>query len=168
MTRSRPRELFRRLEDGRIALDLPRGVREFVIAAAERVQETGSSPGTLGFDGLFGSIDQSADVDDPAYVLSRQLAVDELASVVSASARKQVIEPDEAEAWLKLLGMALSRRAAELGIRTTDDRPTMSAHDEAVVRVIYALQVGLIDAIDQRDDPEDPEDPDDPDRSLPA
>ncbi len=159
MTRSRPRELFRRLDDGRIALDLPRGVRELVVAAAEQVQETGASPGSRGFDGLFARIDESADVDDPAYVLSRQLAMDELVSVVSASARKQVIEPDEAEAWLKLLGMALSRRAAELGIRTMDDRPPLSAHDEALIHVIYALQVGLIDAIDE---------PGEPDRPLPA
>jgi hypothetical protein len=149
VTRSRRREPFRRLEDGRIALDLPYGVREFMVDAAERLRDTGASPGSLGFVGLFGRIDETADVDDPAYVLARQLSVDEVVSVVSASARKEVIEPQEAEAWLKLLGLTLSRRAAELGVRTEDDRAALGVRDEAVIRVVYALQAGLIDALDE-------------------
>lgn len=149
MTRSRRREPFRRLEDGRIALDLPPGVREFMVAAAQGLRESGASPGSPGFEGLFGTIDESAVVDDPAYVLTRQLEVDEVVSVVSASAQSEVIELAEAEAWLKLLGMTLARRAAELGVRTEEDRRALSVRDEAVIRVVYALQVALIDVMDE-------------------
>ncbi|HTX63860.1 MAG TPA: hypothetical protein VMD28_09485, partial [Acidimicrobiales bacterium] len=107
MTRSRGREPFRRLDGGRIALDLPPGVREFLVAAMEGLRETGTSPGSPGFAGVFGRIDESTDVDDPAYVLTRQLAVDGVVSVVSGSLQKAVIDRAEAEAWLKLLGMTL-------------------------------------------------------------
>ncbi|HLW45305.1 MAG TPA: hypothetical protein VKR78_03745 [Acidimicrobiales bacterium] len=151
MSRSRGREPFQRLEDGRIALDLPPGVREFMIAAAQRLRETGGTPGSSGFDRLFGHIDESADLDDPAYVLARQLAIDEVVELVAASAEKDLIDPEEAEAWLKVLGMTLSRLSAELGIVTEADRAELAAQDEAVVRVIYALEVGLIDALDQSD-----------------
>jgi hypothetical protein len=136
------------LEDGRIALSLPPGAREFMVAAAGRLQDAGASPTSPGFEGVFGPIDESAVVDDPAYVLERQLAVDEVLSVVSSSVQKDVIEPEEAEAWLKLLGMTLSRRTAELGVRTEADRAALAAEDEAEIRVVYALQMSLIDAID--------------------
>ena len=151
MTRPRERPPFRRLEDGRIALSLPRGVRAFIAAAAGRLQEAGASPASRGFEGVFGRIDENAVVDDPAYVLERQLAVDEVLSVVSSSAHKDVIEPEEAEAWLKVLGMTLSRRSAELGVRTEADRAALAAEHEAEIRIVYALQVGLIDAIDGPD-----------------
>jgi hypothetical protein len=120
-----------------------------MIAAVQRLRDTGASPGSPGFECLFGPIEESAAVDDPAYVLARQLAVDDVVSVVSASADKDVIDPEEAEAWLKVLGMTLSRRAAELGVRTEEDRAALGAEDEAVVRVVYALQVGLIEALDE-------------------
>ena len=119
-----------------------------MAAAAQQLSETGAAPGSPGFDRLFGRIDEAADVDDPAYVLARQLAVDEVVSAVATSAQKAVLDPEEAEAWLKVLGMTLSRRMAELGIRSEQDRATLGAEDEAVIRVAYALQVGLIDALD--------------------
>lgn len=149
MTGGRRRKPFRRLEDGRIALDLPPGVREFMVAAAARLREVGATPDAPGFERLFGPIDEGAVVDDPAYVLSRQLAVDEVVATVSASVQREVIQPEEAEAWLKVLGMTLSRLAAELEICTEDDRAALGAGDEAVIRVVYALQVGLIDAVDE-------------------
>ncbi len=119
-----------------------------MIAVAGRLEEAGASPSSPGFACLFGRIDESAVVDDPAYVLERQLAVDEVLSVVASSARKDVIEREEAEAWLKVLGMTLSRRAAELGLRTEADRASLPAKEEAEISVVYALQVSLIDAID--------------------
>ena len=119
-----------------------------MIAVTRRLEEDGASPRSPGFESLFGRIDESAVVDDPAYVLERQLAVDDVLSLVAASASKDVIEPEEAEAWLKVLGMTLSRRAAELGVRTEADRASLPAKEEAAIRVVYALQVSLIDAID--------------------
>ncbi len=119
-----------------------------MVTAAHRLRETGAAPGSPAFEGLFGPIDESVAVDDPSYVLARQLAVDEVVSVVSASAEKEVIEPAEAEAWLKLLGMTLTRRAAELGVRTEHDRETVGVRDEAIIQVVYALQLGLIDVLD--------------------
>jgi len=139
---------FRRLEDGRIAVRLPAAVRSFLAAAAERLREVGASPGSPGFARLFGRIDETADADDPAYVLARQLAVDEVVAAVAASAEKSVIDPEEAEAWLAVLGMTLSRRAEELGLRTEEDRARIAREDEAVIRVVYALQAGLIDVLD--------------------
>ncbi len=148
MTRPRARQPFRRMEDGRIALNLPRGVRELVATAAGRLREAGTSPTSPGFESLFGRIDESAVVDDPAHVLGRQLAVDDVLSAVSSSVQKDVIDPEEAEAWLKVLGMTLSRRAAELGVRTEADRASLPAKEEQEIRLVYALQVSLIDAID--------------------
>lgn len=145
----RRRVPFQPLGDGLISLDLPPGVREFMMAAAQRLRDTGASPGSAGFERLFGRIDEAGEVDDPAYVLARQLAVDDVVSAVLASAEKKVIDADEAEAWLKVLGMTLSRRAAELGIRTEQDRATIGAEDEAVIRVAYTLQVALIDVLDE-------------------
>ncbi|MDA8311830.1 MAG: hypothetical protein M0Z46_14690 [Actinomycetota bacterium] len=148
MTKRRRQAPFRRLPDGRIELDLSPGVREFMAAAAERLRETVEAPGSAAFERLYGRIDESADMDDPAYVLARQLAVDEIVHAVSASARAPVIDAGEAEAWLKVLGMTLSRQCAERGLRTEEDRAKLDAQDEAVIRVAYALQVGLIDALD--------------------
>ncbi len=119
-----------------------------MIAAAERLRDTGSSPGTAGYGRLFGRIDESAEVDDPAYVVARQIAVDELATSVLESTQESVIDSEVAEAWLKVLGLTLSRRAAELGVLTEEDRERLDEQDLAVVRVAYALQVGLIDALD--------------------
>jgi hypothetical protein len=140
---------FKRLDDGRIAVRLPSAVRSFVAAAAERLREVGESPGSPGFARLFGRIDETADADDPAYVLARQLAVDDVVAAVAASAEKPVIDPEEAEAWLAVLGMTLSRRSEELGLRTEEDRAGITREDEAVIRVVYALQAGLIDALDE-------------------
>ncbi len=148
MTRRR-RVAFQRLDDGRIAVRLPAAVRSFVAAAAERLHEVGMAPGSPGFARLFGRIDETADADDPAYVLARQLAVDEVVAAVATSAEKSVIDPDEAEAWLAVLGMTLSRRAEELGLRTEEDRAGIAREDEAVIRVVYALQAALIDALDE-------------------
>lgn len=120
-----------------------------MVAAAERLRDTGSSPGTAGYGRLFGRIDESAEVDDPAYVVERQIAVDELATRVLDSAESSVLDSDEAEAWLKVLGLTLSRRAAELGILTEEDRERLDEQESAVIRVAYALQVGLIDALDE-------------------
>ncbi|HVC13897.1 MAG TPA: hypothetical protein VND62_03465 [Acidimicrobiales bacterium] len=148
---ARRRAPFRRTADGRIGLDLPPGVREFMTAAAERLRDTGSTPGSPGFLRLFGRIDESAEVDDPAYVLGRQLAIDEVVAAVAASAQKPTIDTDEAEAWLKVLGMTLSRRSAELGVRTDEDREKLDDEDQAVIRVAYALQVALMDVLDDPD-----------------
>lgn len=131
-----------------------------MLAAAQRLRDTGESPGTPGFDRLYGHIDETAEVDDPAYVLGRQLAMDDVVSVVLASAEKSVIDPDEGEAWLKVLGMTLSRRAAELDIRTEDDRARVGAEDEAVIRVAYTLQVALIDVLDELDARDERDEPD--------
>ena len=148
---NRRRLAFRRLDDGRIALRLPAEVRSFMAAAAAQLRDVGASPGSPGFARLFGRIDETADADDPAYVLARQLAVDEVVAAVAASAWKSVVDPEEAEAWLAVLGMTLSRRAEELGIRTEEDRAGLAAEDEAVIRVVYALQAGLMDALDERE-----------------
>ncbi len=142
---------FQRLDDGRIAVRLPAAVRSFVAAAAERLRDVGTAPGSPGFARLFGRIDETADADDPAYVLARQLAVDEAVAAVAASTEKPVIDLEEAEAWLAVLGMTLSRRMEELGVRTEADRAGIAREDEAVIRVVYALQAGLIDALDERE-----------------
>lgn len=149
MSKPPRRAPFTRLDGGRIALDLPPGVREFMAAAAERLRDIAASPGSPGFDRLFSRIDETADLDDPAYVFARQLAVDEIVSAVARSVQKEVIDTEEAEAWLKVLGMTLSRRAAELDVRTEQDRSALRAEDEAVIRVTYAVQVALIDVIDE-------------------
>jgi hypothetical protein len=148
MTKRRRGVPFRPLGDGRIELDLPPGVRDYMVAAAERLRETVEAPGTVAFERLFGRIDESAEIDDPAYVVARQLAIDQVVQQVVASAHKPVIDADDAEAWLKVLGMTLSRECAEHGIRSEDDRASLDAPDEAVIRVAYALQLGLIEALD--------------------
>lgn len=123
-----------------------------MAAAAQRLRDISASPGSPGFDRLFGSIDETTELDDPAYVFARQFAVDGIVSAVATSTQKDVIDTEEAEAWLKVLGMTLSRRAAELDVRTEQDRSALRAEDEAVIRVTYALQVALIDVLDELDE----------------
>jgi hypothetical protein len=145
---TRRRAPFRKAPDGNIEVHLPSAVTDLVADAAAAITRAGDQPASAAFRRLFAHIDDSESDDDPAFVLARQLMVDDVVSTVVASARKQVITQDEAEAWLKVLGMTLARHAAELGLRTEEDRAALRRRDQALLTVLQAVQLGLIDALE--------------------
>lgn len=138
----------RRTGPDAIALDLPPWVRELVADAADRVQHTAAQPGTAAFARLFAPIDESADVDDPLAVLARQTMLDERAAAVAGSAAQGVISDAQAEAWLQVLSLYLAVRAAELGVRTEEERDALAPEAQAGFDAVHALQLALIVALD--------------------
>ena len=129
-------------------ISLPFWVTELLADAAARLQQVAEEPGTAAFDRLFSRVDTDADVEDPLIVLSRQTMLDEVVGVVGRSAHEARISEDEAEAWLKVLGMTLAARAAELGIRNDDVRDALGGADAQYIDIVHALQLCLLEALD--------------------
>lgn len=146
MTRRSPP--FRRAPDGGVEVHLPSAVTNLIAEAAAAITREGDQPASPGFRRLFGHIDESEPDDDPAFVLARQLMVDDVVSSVATSVHKPVITQEEAESWLKVLGMTLARHAAELGLRTEEDTAALRRRDRARLTILQAVQLGLIGVLD--------------------
>jgi hypothetical protein len=142
---------FRRAGAGLIEVDLPPWLVDFMVTATDRIRGSLEQPGTPAFGRLNSPIEEAADVDDPLVVLSRQTMLDEVVSAVSASVRSRLITDADAEAWLKLLGLALAARAAELGVRSEEHREALSSDDEGFFGVAHTLQLLLIEVLDTPD-----------------
>lgn len=98
---------------------------------------------------LLAPLDESAFADDPLVTLMRQHALDEVFDTVESSAPRSTLSDAEAESWLEALGLVLAARTAQLGLRTEEDRRRVSRRDEAFFQVVYALQLGLMEALDE-------------------
>jgi hypothetical protein len=133
---------------GAIEVDLPGWVGDFVAAAAERVRHLADEPGTVAFERVFSPVDDTAEHGDPVATFERQAILDDLGSTVEATATDRVLSDHAAEAWLKVLGIVLATRAAELDVRTEDDREALSPRDQQFFVVIHALQAGLLQALE--------------------
>ena len=144
----RRRPVFRREAAGVIEVNLPPAVSDVLVRAAEQLQATVEVPRSPGFARLFARVDESTADEDPAITLSRQMLLDRVASTVIGSAGKRMITDDEADAWLKVLGMTLARHAAELHVTTDADRASLSKEDGAMIDLIQALQVSLMIVLD--------------------
>lgn len=97
---------------------------------------------------LLAPLDESASADDPLVTLTRQHALDEVFDTVESSASRHTLSDAEAESWLEALGLVLAARTAQLGLRTEEDRRRLSRRDEAFLQVVYAVQLGLMEALD--------------------
>lgn len=144
----RRRPVFRREAPGVIEVNLPPAASDFLADAAERLHATFEVPGSLGFARLFARVDESAAEEDPAITLSRQMLLDSVVSTVIGSTRKRLISDEEAEAWLKVLGMTLARRAAELHVTTDEARASLSKEEGAMIGLVQALQLSLMAVLD--------------------
>lgn len=139
---------FRRTGPGEIEVHLRARVADFVVDAARTLRQAAERPGSPGFDRVYGASVDPDGPDDPSVTLSRQLMVDEMTAVVEASARKRRISLEEAEAWVKVLGMTLSSRVAELGVVTEEDRAALGRRDQAMIMLVHALQFELLAALE--------------------
>lgn len=119
-----------------------------MVEAAERVRRAADQPGSVAFERLFSRVDEGTELDDPLVVLSRQSMIDEIATSVAESAHRRSISDEEAEGWLKVLGMDLAIRAADLGLRTEADREALGDDEEAALAVVHALQLLIVEALD--------------------
>lgn|GEM_PF-3107524 len=137
-----------RAAPGRIGVDLPRWVTELVATAAEGLRRTCEHPGTEAFNRLYSRVEETGETEDPIVMLTRQTMLDEVAGTVVASIGKPVISDEEAEAWLKVLGMLLASRAAELGVVTEEQRDALGTSETQFFDVVHALQLCLIEALD--------------------
>ncbi len=147
MRRRRHEPPIRRTSSG-IEVALPHWVTSLVTAAVRQLRREVDAPGSVAAQRLLAPLDESASDDDPIVTLMRQHALDEVFDVVEASAQRTVLTDAEAEAWLEATGLVLAARTAQLGVRTEEDRRAVSRRDEAFLQVVYAVQLGLIEALD--------------------
>lgn len=148
MSDDQGRSPVRRLPDGMLEVALPSWATDFLADAAGRLQATAQEPGTPAFKRLFGRADSAASVEDPLVVLTRQTMVDDIVATVRQSARKRLISEEEGEAWLKVLGLSLAARAADLDIQTDEARDALPLEEAQYFDVVHALQIFLIEALD--------------------
>lgn len=123
-------------------------VLDFLVDAARSLRQAAEQPGSAGFDRVYGASIDPDSPDDPSVTLSRQLMVDDLTAIVESSARKRRLSLEEAEAWLKVLGMTLASRVADLGVVTEADRAGLGRRDQGMIMLVHALQVELLAALE--------------------
>lgn len=147
MRRGRPEPPIRRTAAG-IEVALPAWVTSLLVSSVREVRRDVEVPGSVAARRLLAPLDESATDDDPIVTLMRQHALDEVFDTVESSAERTLLTDAEAESWLEALGLVLAARMAQLGVRTEEDRRRVGRRDEAFLQVVYAVQVGLIEALD--------------------
>lgn len=131
-----------------IEMALPGWVTSLVASSVHELRAEVERPGSDAARRLLAPIDESARDDDPLVTLMRQHALDEVLGAVEHSTGRPVLSEAEAESWLEALGLLLAARAAQLGVHTETDRRAVRRSDEAFLQLVYALQLGLIEALD--------------------
>lgn len=131
-----------------IEVDLPSAVVRVLAEEAEHVRSASESPGCPGFTRLHARVEEDRDADEPAVVLDRELSIDTLTGLVIDSVAKRVISTDDAEAWLRVLGMALACIAAEEGITDEDSLANVAPDASSRIDLVRAVQVALLEALD--------------------
>lgn len=137
-----------RRANGAILVELPRRARRLLLNAASAVQRCAEDPASPAFGQLYSQLDEAADVDDPLFRLERQTAIDDLCTVVVETANEARISDIQAEAWLRVLGMAVLLVAANAGIRTEDDLDRLDRRRTYVLDVLRSLQLLLACSLD--------------------
>ncbi len=137
-----------RRDGGAIVVRLAEPDRQLVATVAEGVRHVADGPTSPGFARLYPPLDESADDDPPLATLERQMAIDRLCDTVHESCRADRITDEQAEAWMKVLGMAAALAAANAGIRTEADAEAMAPDLSALVDFLRALQVMLAVVLD--------------------
>lgn len=146
--RSGPGRLPIRREGESIVVELPRRARRFVEERADGVRRSGDDPSAPAFTRLYGRLDESAEHDDPLVTLERQTVIDELCRTVTESARKERLSDAEADAWLRVLGMAVALEAATAGLATDDDVERLDPVRTRLLDLLRSLQVLLAQSLD--------------------
>lgn len=139
---------IRRRGPDRIEVKLPGPVGRVVAWSAEYVLAVSESPDSPGFARLFAPIGETGGPDDPLVTLERQTRLTDLAMAAAATSHRRVLTDGEAEAWLKVLGLALTLRAEDLGIRSEADRAALGGGDDAQLDAIHTVQMWLVRALD--------------------
>lgn len=139
---------FRRAGIDSIDVDLPETVMRLVKYWADEVQRTADEPMSTGNVEMFGKINEDVEADDPMLTLERQMMIGGVCALVLASSDKRRLTDAEAEAWLQVLGMALSLEAAKLGISSYEDLDILSEEDGFTLSLLQGLASALTDALD--------------------
>ena len=129
-------------------MELAEPDRQLVAAVAEGVRHVADAPTSAGFARLYTTSDESGVGDAALATLERQMAIDRLCDTVHESCRAERITDEQAEAWIKVLGMATALAAANAGIRTEADAEAMAPDLSALVDFLRALQVMLAVVLD--------------------
>lgn len=127
---------------------MPDWVVTLLQSSMRRVRTELETPGSPAAMRLLSPMEESAAHDDPLVTLMRQHALDDVFDTVESTAGRRLLTDAEAETWLEALGLVLATTMARLGVRTETDRHGLRRRDEAIIQVVYAVQLGLIDALD--------------------
>lgn len=127
---------------------MPDWITALLQSSVQSLRRDVETPGSPAAQRLLAPMDESTANDDPLVTLMRQRALDDVFETVEATAGRRILTDAEAEAWLEALGLVLAAKTAQLGIRTETDRHGLGWREEAFLQVVYALQIGLIDALD--------------------
>lgn len=139
---------FRRAGIDSIDVDLPETVMRLVKYWADEVQRTADEPMSTGNVEMFGKINEDVEADDPMLTLERQMMIGGVCALVIGSSDKRRLTDAEAEAWLQVLGMALSLEAAKLKISSYEDLDILSEEDGFTLSLLQGLASALTDALD--------------------
>ena len=129
-------------------VELPRRVRRFVEESAEAVRRSVDDPSAPAFARLYGQLDESAVHGDPLVTLERQTVIDEVCRIVTESARKDRLSDAEADAWLRVLGMAVALVAATAGLATDDDVERLDPGRARHLDLLRSLQLLVAQSLD--------------------
>lgn len=141
---------------GGLRVALPTPVRRFVRQAALDVGREVAGPepgGEAGGAGAGAPVGSGPGAPDAAMETARREAARDAVATVTATWRSAHLDRDQGEAWLQVLGMALSGRAGRLGLTTEDQVDTLGRRDRAALELIQVLQVLLVQALDPPDGP---------------
>ncbi|MGH9087678.1 MAG: hypothetical protein ACRDYZ_06130 [Acidimicrobiales bacterium] len=137
-----------RRQDGAIVVELSDLARQFVLSTAERVRRSVEDPASAGYGRLYARIDESTTTDDPLVTLERQTAIDDVCRAVAGTAGEARLSDGDAEAWLKMLGMAVALTSATAGIRTDEDLEMAGNDLSQLLDLLRSLQVWLAFSLD--------------------
>lgn len=139
---------FRRTGPDSIEVELPETIAGLVRDWALEVRRNVDDPTSAGSVEVFGKINEDAESDDPMLALERQLMIDRVCSLVLASWNQPQLTTAEAEAWLQVLGVALSLDAAQHEITSYEDVETLSEDDRVSLGLLQGLSSALAEALD--------------------
>jgi hypothetical protein len=146
-----------RRANGVIVVTLPDGVRHLLLDSAQRVRRSATDPASAGYVRLYAPIDEDIETADPLVTLRRQVAVDEVCGVVQETWRRERLTEGEADAWIKVLGMAVAIASASAGIETEADVEAMDPDVSHLLDLLRSLQLLLAVSVDPSlEDMEDP------------
>ena len=135
---------FSKVENG-IALDKSEAVSDLMDLCVSFVHSTLSEVTSAGYSRLYGVIDASTDDDDPLARLEREYVNDEIVRNVRDSLGEEVLSTQQAECWLKILGLGISSLYAECesGAVASD----WLLYSTTLLLTWQALQLALLEAM---------------------